>query len=202
MNKTLLLKVSIIGCLLFSTLIASAQQGFKKHTVGISAGFGSAEFVHLKKVLGGASYDVQSLANYGIFYVSKLKGGVGFETGLYYLNRKLNVEASFTGTPVQTVAHSFDLLSIPVGLRVNFLKYFYWNTAALIDIEVNNSGGIRNQSALGINLGLGANYFFKNNIGIYINPQVAHRTLYYFKGKGNEPLNLEYNTTFGLAYKL
>ncbi|RZM26403.1 MAG: hypothetical protein EOO88_17110 [Pedobacter sp.] len=105
MNKTLLLKASIIGCLIFSTLIGTAQENQKRHTIGISAGFGQADFIQPMKDLRGApSYNARSL--------------------------------------------------------------------------------------------------FKNNLGIFINPQVAHRSLYYFKGNGNSPWHIEYNTSFGLAYKL
>ncbi|TCC98033.1 outer membrane beta-barrel protein [Pedobacter psychroterrae] len=203
MNKTLLLKASIIGCLLFSTLIGTAQENLKRHTIGISYGFGQGDFVQLTKVLVSPSYEGESVSKYGIQYAYDLNG-VQLETGLHYLIQDVDLEftSSPNGTQIPKVItpHQFKLLSIPVGFRVNFLKYLFFNGAALIDIEVENTG-VRNQSALGGSVGVGANYFFKNNIGIFVNPQIAHRALRYFKENSHQKY-VERNISFGLAYKL
>lgn len=203
MNKTLLLKASIIGCLIFSTLITTAQENLKRHTIGISAGFGQGDFIQSTKVFVSPSYEGKSLSKYGIHYSYDLNGVV-LETGLHYLTQDIQLEfkSSPDGTRIPTVIapHQFKLLSMPVGFRVNFLKYLFFNGAALIDIEVENTG-VRDQSALGASVGVGANYFFKNNIGIFVNPQIAHRGLYYFKESSHQKYS-ESNITFGLAYKL
>jgi len=203
MKITRLLRVSIFGCLLFSTLISTAQENQKRHTIGISAGFGKGDFIQLTKVLVSPSYEGKSLSKYGIHYSYDLDGVV-LETGLHYLTQDIQLEFKFSpdGTEIPTVItpHQFKLLSIPVGFRVNFLRYLFLNGAALIDIEVENTG-VRNQSALGGSVGVGANYFFKNNIGVFVNPQIAHRALWYFKENSHQKY-VESNITFGLAYKL
>lgn len=204
MNKTLLLKASIIGCLIFSTLIGTAQENLKRHTIGISAGFGQGDFIKLTKELGPYSYHGKSLSKYGIHYWYMFERGVVLETGVHYLSQKLDVEHNTFQNPEpnEVFAHKYDLVCVPIGFKVNFLKYLFWNGAALLDFEVENSGGISDQSALGVNLGVGANYFFKNSIGIFVNPQIAYRGLYYFNNQNGRQRYIERNISFGLAYKL
>jgi hypothetical protein len=69
------------------------------------------------------------------------------------------------------------LISIPATLRVKFLKYFFINAGALIDLDISQSVYFENQTGLGGIAGFGANYDFKCGLSVFLNPYIKAHSL-------------------------
>jgi len=151
-----------------------------------------------------SSTDAGKSFTYGISYLKPLNKWLELETGLEYLSCPIETK-SIVSTPngVTTVTRSatLSMLSAPVTVRVNFLKYFFVNGGLLLDVDVSSNSIINSQSGLGSLLGLGVKYDFKNGISVFVNPY-SKIHLFPLSFERNQQHFQESAVRFGIVYKL
>lgn len=193
-----------ICLLLFSVCLANfacAQKGQLGITFSALSDNGVARF---RSVEDDSSTDAGKSFTYGISYLKPLNKWLELETGLEYLSCPIETK-SIVSTPngVTTLTRSstLSMLSLPVTVRVNFLKHFFVNGGLLLDVDVSSNSIINSQSGLGSLLGLGLKYDFKNGISVFVNPY-SKIHLFPLSFEHNQQHLLESAVRFGIAYKL
>jgi hypothetical protein len=125
----------LIGLLLLSGVGLNSQTKiFNDAKVGVSiTTFGSNDFVALRAMYGGGSYEGLSMFSIGINFIKPLNNWLDFETGLEYSKHNFIFTPPFAGTPVTPYDVSASLIDVPLTLRANFLKYFFINGGFTLD---------------------------------------------------------------------
>lgn len=190
MKKTLILSLMLFA------LFAQAQE--KRKILSIDYGLGNGSLFTFDKMDGGGSREGKSLTNFGINYSYGLaKKNLFLETGLAYLTYKYTITASY---PPNSWSWDYtqNLISVPVRLRYEAGKYIFFNGSLYLDIDVSKRTS-RGLSGIGTGLGAGLQYYFKDKVGFYINPQFNIRNLASFSGSPYKLASTQ--VAFGLAYK-
>ena len=191
----------VLVFLCLSTLM-SAQKGQLGITFSAMSDNGVARFG--SGYIDDSSTDAGKSFTYGISYLKPLYKWLDIETGLEYLSCPIETK-SIVSTPngVTTLTRSatLSMLSLPVAVRANFLKYFFVNTGLLLDIDVSSNSIINSQTGLGSLLGFGMKYDFKNGISLFVNPYTKVH-LFPLSFERNQQHFMESAVRFGIAYKL
>lgn len=190
----------VLVFLCLSTLM-SAQKGQLGITFSAMSDNGVAWF---RSVEGDSSTDAGKSFTYGISYLKPLNKWLDIETGLEYLSCPIETKSivgTINGVTTLTRSATLSMLSGPVTVRANFLKYFFVNAGLLLDIDVSSNSIINSQSGLGSLLGLGLKYDFKNGISVFVNPY-SKIHLFPLTFERNQQHFLESAVRFGIAYKL
>jgi len=155
---------------------------------------------------GGVYYSTDDyFYTIGVNYVYPLKKWLDFETGIEYTKQGLILEYDhITSTSVFSVRKtaSMSMVNIPITWRVNFLKYFFINAGAIIDIDSSLESPISNQSGLGIVLGLGLKYDFKSGFSVFVNPLSKIHSVIPLISTNSHSRIFENSFRFGLSYDL
>lgn len=197
-KKTVCL-VLVFLCL--STLM-SAQKGQLGITFSAMSDNGVARFG--SGYIDDSSTDAGKSFTYGISYLKPLNKWLDIETGLEYLSCRVEKQIIYIGPTTglfTSQSATLSMLSLPVTVRANFLKYFFVNTGLLLDIDVSSNSIINSQSGLGTLLGLGMKYDFKNGISLFVNPYTKVH-LFPLTFERNQQHFMESAVRFGIAYKL
>ncbi|HPG32995.1 MAG: hypothetical protein H6541_01660 [Lentimicrobiaceae bacterium] len=136
------------------TLSVSAQQ----REICITGGFSENSLVYFAHLAGGASYDNEGSWHSGLQFNEKLTSKLWFSTGLIYSKHSIKVTPEFfPGIEIQSRTEEIQLMSIPMEVKVDFLKFLFLKGGPIIDLELNSlNSGTDAQSGLGIELGIGA----------------------------------------------
>ena len=198
-------KLAFILLAIFASLNSFSQDStFPSSQIGVSyLGFGDNDAIHLKSLDGAASYSGRDYYGIQIDYFRSLNKVLTIETGVGFRNHEFTVHPN-TGPHVDDTGREFNtsLLVIPVGLRVNFLKYAFVNAGALVTSSLSHQEEISDQNGIGFNLGLGLKYDFQSGVGIYITPFIAmHSTISFTKENYPERIT-EGGLKVGLTYQL
>jgi hypothetical protein len=95
------------------------------------------------------------------------------------------------------------ILSIPISLRVNFLKHLFVNGGALIDVDLSSNSAVSGQNGLGLMAGFGAKYNFNSGLSIFVNPYAKfHALLMIPAEKGYKSRINETGIRIGFTYEL
>ena len=151
-----------------------------------------------------SSTDAGKSFTYGVSYLKPLNKWLDIETGLEYLSCPIetkSIGSTINGVATLTRSGTLSMLSIPITVRANFLKYFFVNAGLLLDVDVNANSIINSQSGLGSLLGLGMKYDFKNGISVFVNPY-SKIHLFPLSFERNQQHFMESAVRFGIAYKL
>lgn len=152
--------------------------------------------------MGSGGIDDESSSKYGLQYSYQKSKHLGLETGAYLIKHQFTVRPAPTGQPTPSADHEFQIISVPVNLKYAFFEYFYFNGGLIFDVDVENSGGIHNQSGAGLGLGIGGQYFYKNAVGFFVNPQISQHSLVSFSGNKYPRTLAEASISFGISVKL
>ena len=190
----------VLVCICLSTLM-SAQKGQLGITFSALSDNGVARF---RSMEDDSSTDAGKSFTYGISYLKPLNKWLDIETGLEYLSCPIETKSivgTINGVTTLTRSATLSMLSAPVTVRANFLKYFFVNAGLLLDIDVSSNSIINSQSGLGSLLGLGLKYDFKNGISVFVNPY-SKIHLFPLTFERNQQHFMESAVRFGIAYKL
>ncbi|EOR95408.1 hypothetical protein ADIARSV_1409 [Arcticibacter svalbardensis MN12-7] len=187
---------------LLSSYTLFSQIPAKGHYVGVSYSF-SDGYLHQKELLlGTAGVSKESTQKFSLHYTYQKSKHIGIESGLSLLTHKFNVTPAPMGQPQVSRAEEIQLLSMPVYVKYTFLNYFYLNGGLSFDLDIKNTAELDNQSGIGLGAGAGAQYFFNNKIGLFVNPQLVFHSLLNFNDETHPRKLYEANVTIGLSYKL
>jgi hypothetical protein len=184
----------------FATVV-SAQKGQLGITFSALSDNGVARF---RSMEDDSSTDAGKSFTYGISYLKPLNKWLDIETGLEYLSCPVETKSivgTINGVTTLTRSGTLSMLSMPVAVRANFLKYFFVNAGLLLDIDVSSNSIINSQTGLGSLLGLGMKYDFKNGISVFVNPY-SKIHLFPLTFERDQQHFMESAVRFGITYKL
>lgn len=170
--------------------------------IGITfSSLGSVDGLSFAK--GAASYTGNGFYAFGLNYIYSLNNTFDFETGVEYAHYTMtihpNVPPDADNTPYDI---NYSLVSIPLTVRVNFLKYCFINGGLDLDFDPTVSNPIGSQDGIGSVLGLGLKYDSKSGISAFVNPYFKVHRLIPFSQSNGSPRILESGFRFGVMYNL
>ena len=199
----------LVVFLLFVVIFQSqgvAQESEAKIGISYSA-FGKAVVLNSQDIIGGPNLDGKRSYAFGLSYEKPIFKWLDIETGLDLSNHKIEVTSllnpDFSSEHVITKTMTTTILSIPVSLRVNFLKHLFVNGGAMIDMDLSGNSAISGQNGLGLMAGFGAKYNFNSGLSIFVNPYAKfHALLMIPAEKGYKSRINETGIRIGITYEL
>jgi hypothetical protein len=192
-------------CLVLVFLCLSTLLSAQKGQLGITfSALSDNDVARFRSVIDDSSTGAGKSFTYGISYLKPLNKWLELETGLEYLSCPIETKSivgTMNGVTTLTRSATLSMLSAPVTVRANFLKYFFVNAGLLLDIDVSSNSIINSQSGLGSLLGLGLKYDFKNGISVFVNPY-SKIHLFPLTFERDQQHFMESAVRFGIAYKL
>ncbi|MEJ5994062.1 outer membrane beta-barrel protein [Pedobacter sp. Du54] len=195
------MKKILVFPFLFLVMICNGQE--HKKIFSINYGFGQPISFRDKESSGGVGCgcvifkeEIKPLKTFGFGYLYQTNKHLFIETGLSYSQYK-NEDNSINDED--------NLLNVLVKLRHTFGKYIFLNYGLSIDVGISSSKfyGQNNYAGLGASLGLGGQYHFKNNLGVFILPNLNYSGLISSEAQNrnsSRPLSLYSNVNLGLTY--
>jgi hypothetical protein len=138
----------------------------------------------------------------GINYLKPLNSWLEYETGLEYSRKTGSLKTVFPFDDIIMSKANSTLMSFPLTVRANFLRFFYGNVGVLMDLDLGGYNPSRYQSGIGYLFGVAAKYDFKFGGSIYINPYFKKRSLISFSSNEDRLKVDEAGIRVGLNYKL
>jgi len=178
----------LTSLLCISNLCLSQDYNKGSSRIGITySSFGENQLVHFQSLDGAASYDSDNFFTVGLSYLHPINNWLSLEVGLEYSEH--------------TVI-DFSIINFPISMRALFLKYFFFNSGLILDIDISEESKIDAQTGIGGLIGIGVNYDFAIGVSAFVNPYVKAHSLISFSGE-NYPLRLlESGLRIGITYKL
>ena len=137
----------------------------------------------------------------GITFQIPMSSRLDFETGLEYSKHTILITPeSFPGMDRIPYKSKLNLVSIPVTLKLNFLKYLFVNGGCLLDLDASTSSSVDNQTGLGAILGFGIKYDFKFGGIIFANPYLECHSLVPFSPERYQQRLYESSIRIGFVY--
>jgi hypothetical protein len=128
----------------------------------------------------------------GTEYKKQLAKWFSLNGGIEYADHEI-ITVTGTDYPPFTVsgpvAGHVQLLSMPLYLRIDFLKYFFITSGGVFDLELKNTV-TNNQSGIGATGGIGVKYDFKNRLSVFIHPYYQLHGVILFNNNNNSPERL------------
>jgi len=204
MRKSILFLLCCVFVASFSSFAQENDAKSRKGQIGITySSFGDNDLITSRGMDGGPSYSGDGFYTFGISYLCPLNNTIDLETGIEYSKDNLIGHANLPPQSViPTYGTSLSLVSLPVLLRVNFLKYCFINGGFLFDMDISDSNAIDSQSGVGAVFGLGLKYDFKCGITVFANPfSKMHSLVRFSSGQGYQKL-MESGFRFGIMVNL
>lgn len=175
--------------LLAYTIFAQAQKGTTTFSISYGQGKGQIKPLAAKAEMSG-SYSEGSIQAYGISLLGNISMHTALEIGVSLVNHRYQyTKFDFPGRQLP-VDKSVNTLVFPIKLKIDILKYFFISGGFLLNANV----GGHDEIDVGVGIGAGVQYYFKNKYGIFIYPQTNIHTI---------TIGLkESHTAFGLAYRI
>lgn len=202
MKKT---KTTIAAILIFTVFNLQAQQTLPKGAIGITySGLGDNDAFYWESLEGAGSYTGKGYYSIGVNYIRPALSFLDIETGIEYSRCKYRFSnASLGPNAPEPFMLTNKVITIPATMRLNFLRYFFFNAGLLLDINLENNNHLDNQTGVGAIIGLGAKYDFKQiPIGIFLNPYYKHHAILPFSFEKYHQRTDEAGFRFGIVYRL
>lgn len=202
------MKVLLVFSLILMTLMVKAQENIVKNdpynrkSISLSYGFGNGQLVRSQALTGAAGNNGKTINTIALNMNRQISKTLFVDAGLSYLNHKYALTSVFyPGIPTVISTYSLDVLSIPIKLRYEFGKYFFLNGGLMADLDISKNVGQSKYSGIGIGSGVGFQYFLKNNLGVFVNPQLNYHSLISFSNDRYPQKLLDANVNLGLSYR-
>ena len=151
---------------------------------------------------GAAGYSGDGFYIVGITSQIPITHRLDLEAGVEYAKHTIKIDPNLPpgmdNTPYKS---DFKLVSIPVTLKLNFLKYLFVNGGVLLDLDTSKSRPIDNQTGLGAILGVGLNYDFQFGGSIFANPYLKCHSLVPFSPERYHQRLFDSGIRIGFMYK-
>lgn len=205
-NLTLLFIICLLAIPYAGNGQCGKRQFYGKAGITFSA-FGDNTVIRFTELAGTGSYDGTGFHSLGINYVVSLNRWIDSETGLEYSKHNLLVSPA----PSPEIDHdpveaSLSLITIPLSLRANFLRYFFFNGGMMLglDASAGNLAGspVDSQTGIGALLGIGVRYDFRSGAAVFFNPYTRFHSLLPFSAGNYHQRAVENGFRFGIAWDL
>lgn len=193
------MKTFFTCCILFLGFNCFSQESTKR-IISLHFTTGSNDLTRGDELIGGPSYHGKGFNGFGIQYSKSLLKWLAFETGFEYMKNKIDIvpgpNPNIDRTPKR---ESLELMSIPLYLRVDFLRYLFINGGFSLDMETQNNFS-DDQSGIGFALGAGVKYAFKPGITLIVNPLIQQHAFLPFTKEEYQQRLLNSGIKFGIGY--
>jgi len=188
--------------MIISAMMLLESVNAKDFKVGLTVTpLGENDVFRFTSVDGGGDYSGDGFYSVGITCQIPMTFRLDLETGLEYSKHTILISPEFFPGMDRTPHKSkLDLVSIPVTVKMNFLKYLFVNGGCLLDLDTSNSSPIDNQTGLGALLGVGIKYDFKFGGTIFANPYLKCHSLVPFSPERFQQRLLESGIRIGFVY--
>lgn len=189
-------KIFLISTIIIAYLNSYAQQNNEFRVYyGISGG----QFMRNESLIGGASFELENLNEFGISYLRKINDRLSLRTGMNYANANLIITPEFMGTPVKQKKEDFELISIPVLASYTFWKFISLNGGLLLDFQ-SSENTTDLQSGIGYQIGLGGKFNF-HQFSIFLKPNFKKHAWVPFEKENLHQKLSEFGIQFGVGYR-
>ncbi len=187
----------------FSLQAQTPDNEKKNRSIGLCySSFGESDVFRFNGLEGEGNYAVDKFFTIGLCYIGSINKWLEFETGVDYSKYTVLITPSFIpDMSISSRKENFSIVSIPLTLRANFLKFIFVNGGVFIDVDGTKSP-IDSQTGIGSLFGIGAKYDFKCGGSIFINPYFKLHALLPFSSNNNQQKLYESGVRVGLTYNL
>lgn len=195
----------------FSSYAQNNQGQTMESRIGVTySTFGEHSIVRFQETEGEAGYSIRNNSNSngtqfyvaGINYLYPFNNVIEFETGIEYANHNFYIFSTDPLIDASGIKTNISVINIPLGLRVNFARYFFINGGVNMDINSSKSEYIDSQTGIGGLIGLGIKYDSHFGVSVFVNPYFKAYSLIPFTVVENHQRLMESGLRFGLMYKL
>lgn len=187
------MKRIILGILLLNSMLALSQG---KGELSLSVTTGENEMIMFHALDGAATHRGNGFFSLNMHYRKPINKWLDFESGLAFAHHRVVVEP-LSIYDILPIKDEMYVASIPIGVKFNFLRYFFFSGGALVDIDFSLSNNLDDQSGIGAALGAGAIYRFNSAM-----PCIRmHSLIPFTMGNYHERL-LESGIQIGISYRL
>lgn len=209
LNKTIHSPSGII--LLMLTALISTQ-GWSQKTIDFPGNtqllitlpvFGKSEAIYFQELAGAASTSGNGLSGFGIGLLQPLNAHWSLETGLEYTRHSLLLIPNVPpGSNIAETDFKIDLLTLPIGARLQVFKGVFLNSGFLLDVDLSKNKVVDSQTGIGTVLGLGVQFSLGKALSVFANPYFKAHGLIPFS-KDNYPQRLmESGIRIGLGFNI
>lgn len=194
------MKTSLTLLFTFLCLYCLAQQT-NQTKVSVFFAQGENDYFTFEPLEGEGSTDGKGYFQLGFNYKRPISNHFSFEYGLGYARHDFESRpAAMPGMNGATTDHTMSLLSLPLSMRFDFLKFLFLQAGTSFTADLSADDHLNNQNGFGIHLGIGAQYTFKNGIGLFVNPTTKIYSLIPLGTEKYQHHVSESATLFGLSY--
>lgn len=192
----------ILGILLFTNTIYA--QTINKRRIGISlAGFGESDFIQFRSLAGASSTSADNFFALGLEYITPINQRLSLETGFNMSHQNATVMPNLPpNIDYELISERFIQINVPVYLRLDILKYVFIHGGFLLDFDPNLNARYDNQTGIGFGAGMGIQYQFNNDWGIYLSPFMKMHSLVPFSMDKNHERYFENAVKLGITLNL
>ncbi len=207
--------LALVICALFGVgVMAFGQEAQVDKPIGkigvFYSFFGDNELIQSEDLIGGPGYSGDKVYTLGMNYLYPFTKWLDFQTGVQYAHHQLTVtpnmpilpDAELTNYYVSPRTENLNVISIPVGVQVTFLKYLFVNGGFSLDFDTGVSNAFEDQTGIGLHLGCGAHYEFKNKMSLFINPYTKSHSIVSFASPDDRHRLLEAGVKVGVMVRL
>ncbi|MBI9065179.1 MAG: outer membrane beta-barrel protein, partial [Marinilabiliaceae bacterium] len=171
--------------------------------------FGDNELVRSEGLEGAPGYSGDKFYTLGVNYLYPFTKWLDFQTGLVYSKHQVTITPNVVYDyipgvdypPVKSYNEDLSVISIPVGVQINFLKYLFVNGGFSLDFDAGSSNSFDDQTGIGLQVGAGVQYEFKNKISLFINPYSKSHSIVSFSSQDNRQRLLEAGVKMGVMLR-
>ncbi len=201
MNKNTSERLRIVLLLIVFSLSITNIWGQENNTISINYGHGgNLMLMNGFEKENGFSND--GMFCMGVFFQHKLSKPIAFKTGLNYSKSNILVAKGYHPYWPEAADESWDihLLSLPLFINYQFSKYLFLEGGPMVDLQFNigDSQPTDTQSGVGLGLGIGGIYNYKN-ISFTLNPFVNYHAIIQFEPYHRDRL-FEFGVKCGIGY--
>lgn len=155
-----------------------------------------------KQLEGAGGYDGDGFYSVGLSYLKALNSWLDVEAGVNYSKHNIKFTSHLHLDGGKTFSRSnLQIVSVPVTLRANFLKYLFVNLGAVAGLETKHSI-LDNQSGIGAMAGIGFKYSFTPQVSAFVNPFLQQHAIIPFRSENYQQRMLDAGVRFGVSLKL
>jgi hypothetical protein len=185
---------------ILAAIILLSGGAYSQSKNNISVVYGTAgNVVDIHGVIGDFGYNAGNATLFGLSYVRILTQSFSIQSGIIFSDNKTQL-TSIQGSRGEFIYNEpIKMLSVPILLRRNFLKYFYFNFGLSVDMQANPSDGYTlNQAGIGYEMDLGGQYNF-GHLSLFAAPFFRAHGLIRFNNNNTGNL-LDAGVKFGSGY--
>jgi len=172
--------------------------------------FGDNELVRSEDLIGGPSYSGDKFYTLGVNYLYPFTQWLDFQTGLVYSKHQITITPNIVHpyvpgvdyAPAKPYNEDLSVISIPVGVQLNFFKYLFVNGGFSLDFDTGSSNSFDDQTGIGLQVGAGVQYEFRNRISLFINPYAKGHSIVSFSSQDNRQRLMEAGVKIGVMLRL